>query len=237
MMGPLDFGTLLSVSSRALRGRPGSGCGLSWIFRPSCCRTSLPPATPCPALGGIMDFCSSFVFFFFIFCFFRVAPVAYGSPQARALVGAVAAGLHHSSRQCWVLNPLGEARGRTRTLMVPSRIRFCCIMIRTLFSSFFLMIDYIFRTVLGLQKRYKDNRIPIHLLPPQVSRMPLFVGPHLRRFPGWGGRIRAVVTSLSHSRSSAGSELRPRLTPQLTARPDPQPAGRGQGSHLRPRGC
>ena len=32
--------------------------------------------------------------------------------------------LHHSSRQCWTLNPLSEARDQTR--MVPSRIRFHC---------------------------------------------------------------------------------------------------------------
>ena len=33
--------------------------------------------------------------------------------------------LHHSSRQCRILNPLSEARDRTLDLMVPSRIRFC----------------------------------------------------------------------------------------------------------------
>ena len=31
--------------------------------------------------------------------------------------------LHHSSQQPWILNPLSEARDRTRNLMVPSRIR------------------------------------------------------------------------------------------------------------------
>ena len=34
--------------------------------------------------------------------------------------------LHHSSRQRRILNPLSEARERTRNLMVPSRIRFRC---------------------------------------------------------------------------------------------------------------
>ena len=34
--------------------------------------------------------------------------------------------LHHSSHQCRILNPLSEARDRTRNLMVPSRIHFCC---------------------------------------------------------------------------------------------------------------
>ena len=34
--------------------------------------------------------------------------------------------LHHSSRHCQILNPVSEARDRTRNLMVPSRICFCC---------------------------------------------------------------------------------------------------------------
>ena len=39
---------------------------------------------------------SFFFFFFFFFCIFRAAPAAYGGSQARGLIGAVAAGLHHS---------------------------------------------------------------------------------------------------------------------------------------------
>ena len=34
--------------------------------------------------------------FFFCLCLFRVAPAACGSSQARGLIGAVAASLHHS---------------------------------------------------------------------------------------------------------------------------------------------
>ena len=34
--------------------------------------------------------------------------------------------LHHSSQQCWILNPLNEARDQTRNLMVPSQIHFRC---------------------------------------------------------------------------------------------------------------
>ena len=33
--------------------------------------------------------------------------------------------LHHSSRQSWILNPLGEARDQTHNLVVPSQICFC----------------------------------------------------------------------------------------------------------------
>ena len=34
--------------------------------------------------------------FFLFLLFFRAAPVAHGGSQARGLIGAVAAGLHHS---------------------------------------------------------------------------------------------------------------------------------------------
>ena len=34
--------------------------------------------------------------------------------------------LHHSSWQCWILNPLSEARNQTSTLMETSRVYFCC---------------------------------------------------------------------------------------------------------------
>ena len=34
--------------------------------------------------------------------------------------------LHHSSRRCWILNPLSEARDQTHNLMIPSQIRFHC---------------------------------------------------------------------------------------------------------------
>ena len=34
--------------------------------------------------------------YIYIFCLFRATPVAYGGSQAEALIGAVAASLHHS---------------------------------------------------------------------------------------------------------------------------------------------
>ena len=67
--------------------------------------------------------------------------MAYGGCQVRGPIGATAAGLrhrhsntrsklrcdlHHSSRQCQILNPLSNARDRTHNLMVPSWIHFCC---------------------------------------------------------------------------------------------------------------
>ena len=40
----------------------------------------------------------SFLFFFF-FCLFRAAPIAYGSCQARGQIGATSAGLHHAGSE------------------------------------------------------------------------------------------------------------------------------------------
>ena len=34
--------------------------------------------------------------YIYLFCLFRATPTAYGGPQARGRIGAVAAGLHHS---------------------------------------------------------------------------------------------------------------------------------------------
>ena len=36
------------------------------------------------------------IFFFGLFAFSRAVPAAYGGSQARGLIGATAAGLHHS---------------------------------------------------------------------------------------------------------------------------------------------
>ena len=60
-----------------------------------------------------------FLFFLFFFAFSRATPAAYGGSQARGLIGVVAVGLHHSSQQHQILNPL------TCNLMVPGQIHFC----------------------------------------------------------------------------------------------------------------
>ena len=75
--------------------------------------------------------------FFFFFGLFRAAHMAHGGSQARGGIRAVAAGLrhshsnvrskhvfslHHSSRQCRILNPLSKARDPTCNLKVPSQI-------------------------------------------------------------------------------------------------------------------
>ena len=56
--------------------------------------------------------------------------------------------LHHSSRQCRILNSLSKARDRTRNLRAPSRIRFCCTTTGTpkthFLTSLFLPACFIF---------------------------------------------------------------------------------------------
>ena len=74
-----------------------------------------------------------FVCLFFVFCHFRAMLEAYGSSQELLLLAYARAtatpdlsricDLHHSSRQCQILNPLSEARDQTRNLMIPSWIR------------------------------------------------------------------------------------------------------------------
>ena len=72
---------------------------------------------------------------------------------------AVAAGLHHSLWQHWILNPLSEARDRTCNLMVPSRILFCCAMMgtplmtvfRQSFPQLLVSIFYYFSSTLVLE--------------------------------------------------------------------------------------
>ena len=73
---------------------------------------------------------------FVCFLLFMATPSAYGSSQARDLIGGTAASLyhshsnagsgpicnpHHSSLQCQILNLLSEARDRTHILMDTSR--------------------------------------------------------------------------------------------------------------------
>ena len=62
---------------------------------------SPPPLTCFPLFCGTIPATDgrSFFFlwsFFFFFFFFRAEPLAYGGPQARGLIGAAAAHLHHS---------------------------------------------------------------------------------------------------------------------------------------------
>jgi len=77
-----------------------------------------------------------FIYLFFVFFLFIAAPAAHGSSRARGWIRASAAShshsqirhpsqicdLYHSSLQCQILNPLSEARDRTRILMDTSHV-------------------------------------------------------------------------------------------------------------------
>ena len=80
------------------------------------------------------------LFFFWSFCLLFLGPhLRYMEvPRLAGPIGAVASGLrqttldpihvcnlYHSSRQCWILNPLSKARDQTHNLTVPSLIYFC----------------------------------------------------------------------------------------------------------------
>ena len=68
--------------------------------------------------------------FIHLFCLFRATPMAYGGSQVRGQIGvrqdpSCICDLHHSSWQCWILNPLSEVRNRACDLMDASQIHFC----------------------------------------------------------------------------------------------------------------
>ena len=76
-----------------------------------------------PAVGLLDHMVSIFSFFVCLFVF-RAAPTARGSFQARGQIGAVAAGLNHSSRQHRILKSPSDARDRACVLVGTSQIRF-----------------------------------------------------------------------------------------------------------------
>ena len=85
----------------------------------------VPTSVPEALLGGAQDSfigsgrSDSLLFFFCLFAFSRAAPLAYGGPQARGLIEAVAAGLHqsHSNWGIWAASVTYTiARGNTGSL-------------------------------------------------------------------------------------------------------------------------
>ena len=91
-----------------------------------------------------------------LFCLSRSAPATYGRSQARGQIGAVAAGLHHSSQQRQILNPLNKARDGACVLMYASQIPFCWATTGT-FKFLFLKNMYI-RHVLVSHQSYHVGR-------------------------------------------------------------------------------
>ena len=57
--------------------------------------------------------------------------------------------LHHSSRQCQILNPLSKAKDQTLNLMVPSWLCFCYVMAGTLGAVFFIHLFLAMKIVMG----------------------------------------------------------------------------------------
>ena len=90
------------------------------------------------------------IYIFFSFSYYYI----YIFFQARDQIGATAislctatatqdpshvCNLHHSSRQCWMLNPLSEVRDQTYNLVVPSQIHFHCATTGTQFILWFII--------------------------------------------------------------------------------------------------
>ena len=70
--------------------------------------------------------------------------------------------LYHSSRQGRILNPLSEARNRTRNLVVPSRICFCSAMTGTSQLWFLVWVPRGLCLVSGKQQEYLRARCPFY---------------------------------------------------------------------------
>ena len=73
-------------------------------------------------LGATCSWSSIWWSFVCLFLSLRAVPSAYEG-SCRGQIGAAAAGLHHSSQQHWILNPLSEARDWTLILMDANRVR------------------------------------------------------------------------------------------------------------------
>ena len=81
---------------------------------------------------GHFGFFLLLLFFVCLFAFFRAAPMAYGSSQARGWVRDTAASLcMPQPQQHRIPNPLSKVRDRTHILMDTSRILFHCATIGT----------------------------------------------------------------------------------------------------------
>ena len=108
-------------------------CFLKWLYNFAfllavykCCICS----QSSPILGiSLLNFSHSRCGFFVCLpCFrsflglFRATSAAYGGSQARGPIRAEAAGLHHSSLQHEILNPLSKAKDRTHILMDTSQV-------------------------------------------------------------------------------------------------------------------
>ena len=77
--------------------RPGPHCRPATILPASQAQWAPSLQGPCAGLNALTLVLKFLNFFFFFFwSFFRAAPKAYGGSQARGLIRATVAGLHHS---------------------------------------------------------------------------------------------------------------------------------------------
>ena len=98
------------------------------------------------ALGTMSNLFLSLSFFFFFFCFLgphsrhMEVPSLGVESELQLLTYATATAtqdqslicdLRHSSQQCWILDPLSEARDQTHVLMDSSQVHFCCAAVGT----------------------------------------------------------------------------------------------------------
>ena len=107
--------------------------------RARCPRSVVSTFTPCPprtCLCILHTQLPKVYSFIHSFNWIKAAPAAYGGSQARGRIRAVAAGLHHSSRQYQILNPLIEARDWTCILMDARQVHFGWATMGTLPSLF-----------------------------------------------------------------------------------------------------
>ena len=105
--------------------------------------------------------------------FLRATPLAYGSSQARGWTGAAAASpyhsysntdpshvcnLYHSSRQCWFLHPLSEARDWIWILIDTSWISYCWVTMGTPVPCFrFYPLSFFLTLFLSKMLPFQDS--------------------------------------------------------------------------------
>ena len=158
--------------------------------------------------------------------------------------------LHHSSWQCWILDPLSEARDPTCVLMVASKIRFCwatrerphsisngpslawwwlssCLEHLWILTEEHLILVAAFIKYICMGRLFQLLRLSFLSHRMRVMLVRLFVycflQPHLKHMEvaRARGRTGAAAAGLRHSHSNARSEWCLWPTPQLMAMPDP----------------
>jgi len=72
------------------------------------------------------EHCFSLSLSLFFFCLLGLHSEAYGNSQARGQIRGTTTGLHHSSQQRWIPDPLNEARDQTCILRDTSQIHSHC---------------------------------------------------------------------------------------------------------------